>query len=222
MGRTRTLSTPASKRTSSTETAGSPTRDSLREGLIRAGLELLRGQSLETLTLRKVAAAAGVSHAATYRHFDDKNALLAAIAEEGYRRFHEYQQRVLDDAGDEFEPRFRNLGWTYVRFALENPGYARIMFGAGGLDTGAYPALVAASAKSFRQLQQVIRLGQKRGYITPGRTRDKTLAAWSVVHGVAMLMLDGQMREGANMRETEKRVKAIIEFVFTGMDNRVS
>ena len=191
--------------------------DSLKVKLISAGLDLLRSESLESLSLRKVSATAGVSHAAAYRYFENKNALLAAIAEEGYNRFYEYQNQAIDEAAGDFEARFRNLGWTYVRFTLENPGYARIMFGGAGLDIKTYPALIASATRSSRVLQNEIREGQRQGFISQGNLKQKTLAARSMVHGVAMLLLDGQLSPRPTLRESKKMVLSIIEYVFTGM-----
>ena len=190
---------------------------SLKETLIQAGLELLRNESLESLSLRKVARAAGVSHAAAYRHFENKDDLFAAIAEEGYRHLYSAQQKALQEAGDDFETRFRDTGWTYVRFSLENPGYARIMFGASGLDFKMYPGLVAGSKRNNRILQEVIKLGQKRGLIKPGGLKEKTLAAFSMVHGIATLLLEGRLQVGPSMQDTELMVRSVIENAFTGM-----
>src|SRR5215217_5217974 len=97
----------------------------LRSALVRSALELLRAHGPEALTLRAVARAAGVSQAAPYRHFADRRALVAAVAEEGFRRLHaELLAAVQASPG----PRgFREIALAYVRFARENPAEYRVM-----------------------------------------------------------------------------------------------
>jgi AcrR family transcriptional regulator len=192
----------------------------LRESLIEQALALLESGGLEGLSLRKVAAAAGVSHTAAYRHFDDKNALLAAVAEEGFRLLYDYQRRVVAEAGDDLTERFLNLGWLYVKFTIEYPQHARIMFGGAGLEFKLYPALLAAAAKTFRQLLEVVRRGQEQGVIAAGSSKHRALAAWAIVHGVAMLVLDGQIHLRGDAADTEKTVKSVISILFHGLAAR--
>lgn len=192
----------------------------LRESLIREALEILKSDGLEGLSLRKVAGAAGVSHTAAYRHFDDKNALLASVAEEGFRLLYEFQRQVVADAGDDLTERFLNLGWLYVKFTIEHPQHARIMFGGAGLEFKLYPALTMAAARTFRQLLEVVRRGQDQGIIAAGSSKHRALAAWSIVHGVSMLVLDGQIRLRGDEAETERTVKSVISFLFHGLAAR--
>jgi AcrR family transcriptional regulator len=189
----------------------------LQELLIERGIEILRREGPEGLSLRKVAGAAGVTHTAAYRHFDDKDALLAAIAGEGFDLLYEYQCRVVAECGDDLLARFINLGWLYVRFTIEHPEHARIMFGGGGFDFRAYPELSAAAAKTFRQLLDVIRRGQAAGLIAAGGSKHRALAAWSMVHGVAMLILDGQIHLRGDLQATEQLIKSVIGNLYSGM-----
>lgn len=200
----------------------------LRSALIQAGLDILRDEPLEVLSLRRVGGLVGVSHAAAYRYFNDKNDLLAAIAEQGFHLFYEYQLAGLARQGllpktkeltspQNIEKRIRSLGWTYVHFVIENPGYARIMFAGNGIDFESYPGLVASSTRTFRLLQTAIKDGQQQKLIAPGKTREKTLAAWSMVHGVSMLILDGRIKKRTGLREMERQINSIIEYVFSGM-----
>lgn len=194
----------------------------LREALIAQALSQLKAGGLESLSLRKVAARAGVSHTAAYRHFDDKNALLAAVAEEGFRLLYKYQCQVVAEAGEDLRERFLNLGWLYVKFTIEHPQHARIMFGGAGLEFKSYPALQAAAAKTFRQLLEVVRRGQARGLIATGRSKHRALAAWSIVHGVSMLILDGQIHLRGDASEVEQTVKELISCLYFGLAARTS
>src|SRR5258706_16100220 len=102
----------------------------LRPALLRAAEDVMGKQGLEALTLRDVARRAGVSHNAPYRHFKDRNALLAALAEDGFRAL-----------GKALEGKSGSLmGEAYVRFGLANPARFRLMFG-GVVRFSGHPAL---------------------------------------------------------------------------------
>lgn len=189
----------------------------LRAGLIRAGLHLLKEETLENVTLRKVAAAAGVSHVATYHHFENKNALLAAIAEEGFRDFFAEFETLLAEAGQEFYALYRGMGWTYMRFIIEQPQLARIMFGGTYLDYKQYPRLRALSLRTYRTLRRIVARGIAEGKIAPGQLKAKTLASWSMIHGMAMLVLEGRLKPGASIDATRELARSVTEYVYTGM-----
>ncbi len=163
---------------------------SVKENLILAGQEFLKNSSLEELSLRKVASIAGVSHVATYHHFQSKNALLAEIAEFGFQKyFQSYRNELkkierklnskngkfakqLNKDKKEFYIRFRALGWTYVKFTMNNREYSRIMFGGSGLDLKEHPKLASISRRTYRQLHEIIRMGQRIGVVALGNARE--------------------------------------------------
>lgn len=147
----------------------------LKPALLAAASEILASQGLAGLSLREVARRAGVSHNAPYRHFPDRDSLLAELAAQGFRRLGAAM------AGK----RGREMGEAYVRFALDNPSLFRLMF-SGQLQSGTYPALRAAGRATYESLVTAFR-GQ------PGvADADKAAAAaWSLVHGLAQLLLDG-------------------------------
>lgn len=190
---------------------------SVREDLILAGIELLKSASLEDFSLRKVASTAGVSHVATYHHFKNKNALLAAIAEKGFEEYFAAYQKELQKTTNNFEGRFLSLGWTYIQFMINNQQYARIMFGGAGLDFKNYPELMSVSRRTYRQLYEIIRMGQKQGEIKIGSTREKILSSWAMIHGVAMLIIEGRLKIGKNPQKAEKLIRSITNYVYIGM-----
>ena len=210
--------------------AGRPRKDagqSVREDLLAAAVRLLREKNLEELTLRKVAAAAGVSHVATYHHFENKNALLAAVAEEGYGRFFQAYNRELNREEEqaepgrtpelEFEARFRGLGWAYILFILENAQQARLMFGPSSMLLNDNPHLKPLSTRAYRRLYRIIRMGQAIGAVAPGHARRKTLAAWSMIHGMAMLLMEERLPPEPTMDETREMVWSITDYAYYGM-----
>ena len=156
----------------------------LPAALIAAARELLAEAGTEALSLRAVARRAGVSAMAPYRHFPDKETLLAAVAAEGFRDF-----TAALEAADRSVPPERALleqGVAYVRFACAQPALFRVMFGPPR--QGMHPALKHDEAAAFGVL--AARVAAE----TPAPQRQgRVLACWSVVHGLASLLIDGQI-----------------------------
>ncbi|HEX4926628.1 MAG TPA: TetR/AcrR family transcriptional regulator [Burkholderiales bacterium] len=149
----------------------------LRPTLLRAGQALLEKAGPDTLSLRELARRAGVSHNAPYRHFSDREALLAALAADGFRRLGE---ALATTSG-------RETGLAYVRFALEHPQLFRLMFG-GRLRFSRHPALSEAAAQPYQALLAAFRA--QPAIADPDKA---AAAAWALVHGLAHLLLDGHL-----------------------------
>ncbi len=165
----------------------------LRRALVTAALDLIADGGTAALTLRAVARAAGVTHAAPYRHFDDKAALLAAVAEEGFVSLREAAASAAVAAGDDPVERLLSAGAAYVRFAVDHPAHYRVMFGAEVADRSSYPDLEAAADRSFSLLEDAITICQETGHVVEGNGKELALAAWSMLHGFASLMIAGQL-----------------------------
>ena len=152
----------------------------LRTALLDAAMALVAEGAGETLSLREAARRAGVSATAVYRHFADKQALLGAVAAAGLTRLGAAQFAAYDAAGGGLAG-FKATGVAYVRFALANPALFRLVFAQPMLpfsDDGADPmTFLLANAAA----------------LAPAGTDSRVFAlqAWSVAHGLAMLMLDG-------------------------------
>jgi len=169
----------------------------LRPALIQAGLKLLTEGGTRGLSLRAAAQLAGVSHAAPYRHFRDKDALVEAIAEEGFRLLTRRMREEIEAAGSgDLLVRLRASAWGYVSFAIENPGYFRTIFGGVPCEDGAAPrspALQEAGAEAYGVLRGLVAEGLQRGRLRHGDPEQMSLAAWSMVHGLSMLLIEGQL-----------------------------
>ncbi len=166
----------------------------LRAALIQAGLKLLGEGGVRSLSLRAAAQLAGVSHAAPYRHFRDKDQLVAAIAEEGFRLLTAHMQAELAAAPAGGPEGLRAIGWGYVSFARAHPGYFRTIFGGVvPADRGCTPSLQAAGDEAYQVLRGQIQAGVRDGWLRQGDPEEMSLAAWSLVHGLSMLMIDGQL-----------------------------
>jgi len=163
-------------------------RGELRSTLLAAALAMLESGTGE-LSLRAVARAAGVSAMAPYRHFADKAALLAAVAGCGFAAL--YDGLAAADSAPEPRAALLAQGLAYVAFARARPALFRLMFmdqpgqlkPAGG-DTGAYDVLARRVAE-----------------LTPDDADSAALACWSIVHGLATLVLDGRLAGLAPERE---------------------
>jgi AcrR family transcriptional regulator len=162
-----------------------------RSAAIRAGLQLLEAQGADELSLREIARQVGVSATALYRHFPDKAALLAALADEGLARLAADQRAAADAAGGGPEG-FSATGRAYVRFALANPALFRLIF-AKGAKPGA-PDWTEHNDAAMRLLME-----NAAKLVPPGlgeaAARLFALRAWALVHGLSVLILDGQIEE---------------------------
>jgi len=162
----------------------------LRGAAIDAGLRLLQSRTANDLGLRELAREIGVSAAAIYRHFPDKDALMAALAGEGLQRLAAAQRRATATAGGGAAG-FMASGLSYVRFAVDNPALFRLIYGtAQGRDLLEDPLDHVSAA--MRGLRQDIEALLPEGLSAADR-KAAALRAWALVHGLALLILDGQI-----------------------------
>jgi AcrR family transcriptional regulator len=155
----------------------------LRAAVIETGLAMLESRAADDLGLREVARAVGVSATAIYRHFPDKGALMAALAGEGLKRLAAAQHAASERAGGGAAG-FSATGAAYVRFALANPALFRLIFA----NPGAKNAAGEDEATTF--LRENARAAAER---SGADAQVVAVQAWAVAHGLAMLMLDGQV-----------------------------
>ena len=165
----------------------------LHRALIEGALELVTEQGIDRLSLREVARRVGVSHTAPYRHFSDKEALLAAVAAAGFRSLTSCLQRESADPTTGPLKKLQAIGVAYVRFAIGHPAHYRVMFGAFQVARGVYPELDEASRVAFAPLVEAIVSGQKAESVREGDPIRLAWTAWSLVHGLATLHIDGKL-----------------------------
>jgi AcrR family transcriptional regulator len=164
----------------------------LRRALLDAALALFAERQRFDFTMRELARAAQVTHNAPYRHFADRWALLDALAAEGFALLREEQLATAKDHVRDPRARIAKLGEGYVRFAETHPHHFRLMF-LRPL-RGASKELAAAARTTFLPLEEAIADAEARGLLRPGlKKRDLAVAAWSLVHGLASLVVGGQL-----------------------------
>lgn len=160
----------------------------LRNTLIRVGVEMLDEGGEANLSLRKLAKRVGVSHNAPYQHFADKDALLAAIAEEGFRILRDDYDALIARR-DELNPQefFTAAAHVYVDFALNHQSHFAVMFGP--LSSLQYPDLAQASLDAFGRLVQVVHQLQEHNYFDDGVAEGIALMLWTLMHGYAAVVI---------------------------------
>ncbi len=163
----------------------------LRAELLDTAIQQLDDQGAEDLSLRALARSLGVSQTAPYRHFADKNELLAAMATFGYRGLLSALQQA-GAAADEC-PREQLIAFAhaYVTYAAENPRLFKLMFGPSVQPVGRYPELRIASRETLQLVQQILRRGIDLGQFKPAEDLAYLAnAAWAGIHGLATLRVD--------------------------------
>ena len=172
----------------------------LRTALLRTAGKRLEKEGVEGLSLRALTRRAGVSHAAPYRHFRDRESLLAALAAEGFAMLGRAQREAVA-AGD-----LRAMGEAYVRFALDHPERFRLMFG-GRIAIERHPELREVATRTFAGLS-----GALAGQVgtVPG-AREASVAAWALVHGLSHLLLDQKLAGGSgDAAQVQAFVRAVL------------
>ncbi|MGB3938140.1 MAG: TetR/AcrR family transcriptional regulator, partial [Burkholderiales bacterium] len=166
----------------------------LPAALLQAAGKILEKEGVEALALRTLARRTGVSHGAPYRHFRDRESLLAALAAEGFAMLGRAQREAAAAGG------LRAMGEAYVRFALAHPQRFRLMFG-GQLRIARHAALREVALKTFEGLSGALaaRVGDAPG------ARDASIAAWALVHGLAQLLLGERIAPAARQGRSQEQ-----------------
>jgi len=163
----------------------------LRETLRDAAIKLIAEVGPTAFTLREVARRAGVSHNAPYRHFQDKDDLLAAVGAEGFRELKEAMLNAALQQTNALE-RLKRSGLAYVSFALRRPEHFTVMFDAPTPKRKS-DVLAAAGKQAFDTLISFVKNCQDEGQLPPGNPLEFALLAWTMVHGIAKLATTGRL-----------------------------
>lgn len=167
----------------------------LRSALIETGLSWLATRQGDDISLREIARLVGVSATAVYRHFPDKQALVAALCERGEAELATAQRAAADAAGGGVAG-FGASGQAYVRFALSNPGLFRLMMSTRPA-TGWQTDILDDKSPAMRGLRDDVAAALPNS--ADAQRRVAAIHAWSLVHGMAMLMLDGMIPPDENL-----------------------
>lgn len=167
----------------------------LRTTLVDAAVRLVRREGAARVSLREIAREAGVSHAAPYHHFDDREALLAEVAVLGFQDLGSALRKGAQAYADSAPLiRLQGAGVAYIEFAVGNPEIYRLMFGGLLSDRKGYPALEAAANAAFDVLVELLGRGGQAARSSTD-VNPVALATWATVHGLGSLMIEGLLSQ---------------------------
>lgn len=166
----------------------------LRTALVSVAADMIGEAGVEAVTMRALSERIGVSRTAAYRHFRDKSALLAAVAQEGFEQLLLRLQAASNAAGGDVLARLQAMGVAYILFAVEHPTHYRLMFTREADDHAAFPPFGAAARAVFDALLSTIEAGQSERAIRDGDARALAQVTWALVHGQSSLLIDRQIR----------------------------
>ena len=175
----------------------------LRQKVLDASLALIEEGGLDRLSMREVARKAGVSHQAPYHYFGDREAILAALAGEGFSKLGQSLERAAAQAGSEPVPAVEAMGRAYVEFALRNPAYFQAMFRADAVPLDRYPDARKREDAAFGKLVEGI--GQAFVKQPTEVKQAIAVACWAMVHGLATLILEGSLARKLKIPKTRQR-----------------
>lgn len=165
----------------------------LRNALLQAALELLAESGQENLSLREVAERAGVSSGAPYRHFENKDALLAALAEGGFRRLEGAMAEAMAKHPRHPLKQLREIAQAYLGMAEENPPFFKLMFGPYDAHDTVQKDVMTVCEKVFRDLAGVFAKAIADGHFRKQDPERSALSYWAMVHGLSMLLIDRKL-----------------------------
>lgn len=161
----------------------------LKEALIHAALSSIKKTGEIEFSLRDLAEKLGVSHPAAYRHFSSKKEILFEIAHIGFTKLNEKFFNILSQDPKDIV----SLGVAYVQFAVENPIHFKIMFHPDLKIDHKHPEMVSVGAKAFLFLKDCVENNKHDGEYSDSSVEDLSIAAWSLVHGLAVLAVNGNL-----------------------------
>jgi AcrR family transcriptional regulator len=204
----------------------SPTSDAPRpyhhgdlwQALVQAGLAILHEEGASALTLRAVARRAGVSHAAPYRHFADKDALLAAIAEDGFNCLSAGIRTAINSYNGDPVALIHRAVDGYIQFVADNADHMQVMFSGLLKCYEDYPNLAIAADRAYQDVVKMMQICQRDGLIALDDPKQQAFMAWSLVHGLSSIVIGQQFpvaeKTGLDMQQL---TDACIAMLIRGM-----
>lgn len=190
----------------------------LKNALIEAAIPLLAEHGIAGLSLREVARVVGVGHAAPYRHFRNKQELLQAIAIYGFGKLE--KNCVLAEKKYPNNPvqQFADVGRRYVLFVYDNPEISNLMSGGYFSNETCGEEMMAAANQAMSGMVRIAQRGQDTGFFKKIAIEQLALSAWSMMHGLSMLIISGMLYESATSRKKVIELsEAVGQVMFQGI-----
>jgi AcrR family transcriptional regulator len=190
----------------------------LRTALLEAALEIIADSGPQALSIREAARRVGVSHAAPYRHFADKDEMIQAVVEQGFELLHDTMLGAREAAGPDPTAQFAASGQAYIRFAMEFPAYYRVMFSGDLLSSSGQESLKHTSTAAFQQMIADLETCQELGLVRQGDPMLQAIAIVSEVHGFVTLSNDNRISDLVEGRYSMEEVTAfVMQSLFEGL-----
>ena len=180
----------------------------LKPALVEAGKQLLILKGISGLSLRETAKEAGVSHTAPYRHFRDKDALLAAIAESGFAELSATIDDVIETYPADPAKQLMEACVAYVKLAITHVEMHELMFITTIDEDSMSDSFIETRQQVFNALTRIIKNGQKKAVFDQSATHELAISAWSVIHGYTMLVTSGHLSGTLKQIEDLARIAA--------------
>jgi len=189
----------------------------LRRALIDAALRLAEQGGVEGISVREAARLAGVSPGAPFRHFETRDALMTAVAEEAQRRFRVEIDTVLEEApASDPLSRFRSFGLAYLRWAMRNPAHFEIISTGRYFNHDGAAALSRDNAELIAMIERLLEDALAQGQLRPSDLKTLKVAGRALVYGFARMNLDGHLpRWGVADEDIERTAEAVLD-LFVG------
>ena len=199
------------------KTVGSYRHGNLREAILIASLEAIEKNGVDSLSIREVAKTAGVTHQAPYRHFKDKDTLLAALAQDGFEKLYQEMSKSVKDFNLPID-KITALGVSYLTWAVAHPSHFRLMFSQNIPEFELYEELDEAAKSILTLVLQVTKENQDKKVIRNDDTRSLARQFWATVHGVTLLFIDRQFKPlNSELQSGQRLIQEIILNLINGL-----
>lgn len=189
----------------------------LRRALIQAAAELLEDRQPGQVSLREVSERAGVSHAAAYRHFQDKAELFAAVSLEGFSRLRDELAGVRATQADaKADVQLQAMAEAYVAFAIAEPSTYRLMLGPHLMEQLEADGVATPATEAFGLVLKTVIAAQKAGVIRTGSPFLIAQTIWCMLHGLALFYLNGELGDDSSGSITGR----VWRFLWEGLERR--
>ncbi len=190
----------------------------LRSALLEAALAVISEIGPQGLSIREVARRAGVSHAAPYRHFTDRDELILAVVEQGFELMQQTMQAEKAAAPEDPLNQFAASGLAYVSFALQHPAYYRVMFSGDLLSSTGHLSLQHTSHEALQEMVANIAQCQQLGVVRGGDPVMQALAILSTIHGFVSLVNDNRIGHLVDQPYSLESIRdAVLASIFEGL-----
>jgi AcrR family transcriptional regulator len=165
----------------------------LREAILKVSLQVIEKKGEQALSMRDLAKMTGVTHQAPYRHFKDKDALLAALAQDGFEQLYALMVENLKSATDPME-KLERIIQNYMAWAFEHPDHFRLMFSRHIPEYETSESLQKVTNQTLELILKVVEENQEAKNLRPGDPRPLARHFWASIHGATLLLIDRQFK----------------------------